>query len=40
MVNKLFVTKLSYKTTDESLEEIFKPFGKVIWCQVRASSPS
>lgn len=34
MGTKLFVTKLSYKTTDAVLEDHFSPIGELIWCQV------
>ncbi len=34
MATKLFVGKLSYNTTDESLAELFSQFGKVASAQV------
>lgn len=30
MSNKVFVGNLSYKTTDEQLNELFEPFGKIV----------
>lgn len=39
MTNKLFVTKLSYKTTDKTLAAHFESYGKLIWCQVGPGVP-
>ena len=39
MTNKLFVTKLSYKTTDKTLAVHFESYGKLIWCQVGPAGP-